>query len=76
LDLDSLNNPPSCQEEISEISSNQSLKNFKILIKGEQDIILGSDRSFIVRTEGGKKRCGGMGDILAGVTAACGLWDY
>lgn len=33
------------------------------------------DRSFLVGTEGGCKRCGGLGDILAGATAACSLWD-
>lgn len=39
-------------------------------------MILGKDKSFIVRTEGGKKRCGGMGDILAGVASVTSLWDY
>jgi len=29
-----------------------------------------------VRTEGGKKRCGGIGDIVAGVAAACAYWDF
>jgi NAD(P)H-hydrate repair Nnr-like enzyme with NAD(P)H-hydrate dehydratase domain len=52
------------------------MKNFKILIKGEHDVVLGSDRSFIVRTLGGNKRCGGMGDLLAGVTSVCALWDF
>jgi NAD(P)H-hydrate repair Nnr-like enzyme with NAD(P)H-hydrate dehydratase domain len=28
-----------------------------------------------VRTEGGNKRCGGLGDILSGAIAVCGLWD-
>jgi NAD(P)H-hydrate repair Nnr-like enzyme with NAD(P)H-hydrate dehydratase domain len=46
------------------------------LIKGPNDIILGKDRSFIVRTEGGKKRCGGMGDILAGAASVTSLWDF
>jgi NAD(P)H-hydrate repair Nnr-like enzyme with NAD(P)H-hydrate dehydratase domain len=52
------------------------MKNFKILIKGEHDVVLGSDRSFIVRTLGGNKRCGGMGDLLAGVTSVCASWDF
>jgi len=52
------------------------MKNFKILIKGEHDVVLGNDRSFIIRTPGGKKRCGGMGDLLAGVTSVCALWDF
>lgn len=46
-----------------------------MLIKGEEDIILGP-RSFVVRTPGGQKRCGGIGDILAGVTSACSLWNF
>lgn len=37
---------------------------------------MGKDRSFIVNTQGGKKRCGGIGDILAGVTSVCALWDF
>jgi len=39
-------------------------------------VILGNDKSFIVKTEGGKKRCGGIGDILGGVVSVCGLWDH
>jgi len=39
-------------------------------------MILSRERSFVISTEGGKKRCGGVGDILAGVTSACGLWDF
>lgn len=38
--------------------------------------MLSQAKSFIIGTEGGHKRCGGMGDILAGVTGACGLWDF
>ena len=29
-----------------------------------------------MKTEGGRKRCGGVGDVLAGVTAACSFWHY
>lgn len=29
-----------------------------------------------MRTTGGRKRCGGIGDILAGVTSACSLWNF
>ena len=49
---------------------------FKLIIKDQYDIILGKDKSFIINTEGGKKRCGGMGDILGGVMSVCALWDY
>jgi NAD(P)H-hydrate repair Nnr-like enzyme with NAD(P)H-hydrate dehydratase domain len=44
-------------------------------VKGSEDLILSSRKSFIVRTEGGKKRCGGLGDILSGAMAVCALWD-
>lgn len=47
-----------------------------MVIKDRYDIILGNDTSFIMKTEGGKKRCGGMGDILGGVMSICALWDY
>lgn len=25
--------------------------------------------------EGGSKRCGGIGDVVAGVASVCSLWD-
>ena len=34
-----------------------------------------NNKSFIVRTEGGNKRCGGIGDIVSGAVAVCGLWN-
>jgi len=46
------------------------------MIKDRYDIILGNDRSFIVKTEGGRKRCGGMGDILSGLVSVCSIWDH
>ena len=48
---------------------------FSLLVKGEEDIILGPE-SYIVRIKGGNKRCGGIGDILAGVTGICSFWNY
>lgn len=45
-----------------------------LLIKGKYDLILGK-KSFIVGTEGGPKRCGGIGDILVGVLGTCAFWD-
>lgn len=63
-------------EEIIQVSNKYSFPGFKILIKGQNDIILGNDESFIVNTKGGLKRCGGMGDILAGVVAACSFWNF
>jgi len=65
------------EEEVAELSSGLAIdKHFKLIIKGQHDLVLGADRSFIIRTEGGMKRCGGMGDILAGVAAVCSLWDF
>ena len=29
-----------------------------------------------MRTTGGKKRCAGIGDILAGVTSVCSQWHF
>lgn len=63
-------------QDITELPPDPSLPPFKIIIKGPCDIILSRERSFIVGTLGGKKRCGGLGDILAGVVSACGLWDF
>jgi NAD(P)H-hydrate repair Nnr-like enzyme with NAD(P)H-hydrate dehydratase domain len=45
-----------------------------MIIKGEKDIILGK-KSFIINTEGGLKRCGGIGDILAGAISTCAHWN-
>lgn len=46
-----------------------------MIIKGRKDIILTKDKTFIVGIEGGNKRCGGIGDIVAGVASTCALWD-
>lgn len=48
---------------------------FSLFIKGEEDIILSKKRSFVVRTKGGLKRCGGIGDILTGALSVCTFWD-
>jgi NAD(P)H-hydrate repair Nnr-like enzyme with NAD(P)H-hydrate dehydratase domain len=47
-----------------------------VFVKGVEDLILSHKKSFIVRTEGGRKRCGGVGDILSGAIAVCSLWDH
>lgn len=51
------------------------MHDFTLVMKGRQDVILGP-HSFVVRTEGGMKRCGGIGDILAGVNSVFSLWDF
>ena len=33
------------------------------------------EKTFIVNTQGGNKRCGGIGDILAGALGVTALWD-
>jgi ATP-dependent NAD(P)H-hydrate dehydratase len=76
IDVDEILRNADSREEIAEISCRQAFPHFKLLIKGPTDIILGKERSFVVRTEGGKKRCGGMGDILAGAVSVCALWDF
>jgi ATP-dependent NAD(P)H-hydrate dehydratase len=53
----------------------EKFSNFTLFIKGREDLILGNKQSFIVRTAGGNKRCGGLGDILSGALAVCSLWD-
>jgi NAD(P)H-hydrate repair Nnr-like enzyme with NAD(P)H-hydrate dehydratase domain len=45
-------------------------------VKGKEDLILSNKKSFIVRTQGGNKRCGGLGDILSGALSVCSMWDY
>jgi ATP-dependent NAD(P)H-hydrate dehydratase len=54
----------------------EKYNNFTLFVKGKEDLILSSNKSFIVRTESGKKRCGGIGDILSGAIAVCALWDF
>lgn len=62
-------------EEIQEIPGVALCSGFTLFIKGREDLILSSKKSFIVRSEGSAKRCGGLGDILSGAIAVCGLWD-
>ena len=38
-------------------------------------MILNNRKSFIVRTVSGNKRCGGLGDMLAGVLSVCRFWN-
>ena len=44
-------------------------------MKGKWDVIITRNRSFVVGVEGGNKRCGGIGDVVAGVASVCSLWD-
>ena len=49
-----------------------------MFIKGKEDIILTKNNSFVLRSKGGDKRCGGLGDVLAGILAVYCVWseDY
>jgi NAD(P)H-hydrate repair Nnr-like enzyme with NAD(P)H-hydrate dehydratase domain len=60
---------------VQEIPGVEQLSNFTLFVKGNEDLILSSKKSFIVRTMGSGKRCGGLGDILSGAIAVCSLWD-
>lgn len=48
---------------------------FNILVKGEYDYYLTRNGCYKITAKGGHKRCGGTGDILAGVVMACGNRD-
>ena len=47
-----------------------------LIVKGREELLLGKDKSFILRTQGGGKRCGGIGNILAGAVGVCSSWDW
>lgn len=48
-----------------------------VVRKGETDeIYLKDGRKFVVWGEGSKKRCGGIGDILAGCMGTFAYWNY
>lgn len=48
---------------------------FNILVKGEYDYYLTKNACYKITAKGSNKRCGGTGDILAGVTMACANRD-
>lgn len=43
--------------------------NLVLLVKYKNDIIVTKDQTLVVKTVGSRKRCGGLGDLLAGVLA-------
>lgn len=51
-----------------------ALNNINILLKGKIDIITNGKKAFLVRTPGSLKRCGGIGDILSGLTGLYAFW--
>ena len=44
--------------------------------KGLVDIVSDGDRTFLVTTAGGLKRCGGQGDVLAGTVGNFINYNY
>lgn len=52
------------------------LNNVTILYKGEFDIITNGKEAYLVMKRGCRKRCGGQGDILAGLTSLYCCWDF
>ena len=44
--------------------------------KGAVDMIISEKSIDVVSTQGGLKRCGGIGDILAGNIALCASWNF
>lgn len=51
------------------------LGNVNILCKGYADIITNGQKVYLVKNEGSLKRCGGIGDILAGLSCLYSVWS-
>ena len=47
-----------------------------VVVKGEYDMVLHGSKRTVIITKGSKKRCGGIGDVLAGCIATCSFWDF
>lgn len=52
------------------------LNNVTIVKKGKFDIISDGNELVVNRTEGGLKRCGGIGDLLAGSIGTFAFWTH
>lgn len=76
IDIENIFEQNKSEEELQEIPSSDKFSDFTIFVKGKEDLILSSKKSFIVRTQGGEKRCGGLGDLLAGAMAVCCYWNF
>lgn len=50
-------------------------KNVFFLLKYKNDVIFGPDKCYLVKNKSSKKRCGGQGDILTGLTNLFLLWS-
>lgn len=47
-----------------------------LLLKGQVDIVLSGESVGFVKNESAKKRCGGQGDILAGLVSLYACWSH
>lgn len=45
-----------------------------ILLKGRIDLITNGKKVYLVNTQGSLKRCGGIGDVLSGLTSLYTFW--
>jgi len=52
----------------------RTLGNVNILHKGYADIVTNGELAFMVKNKGSSKRCGGLGDMLAGLTGLYSFW--
>ena len=49
---------------------------FSLFVKGSNDFYFNDTECMEVMVEGGYKRCGGLGDILAGAIGTTVGWDF
>lgn len=56
------------------VELSKTLNNVNILHKGMVDVITNGITAYIVADQSAKKRCGGVGDILSGLTGLYAYW--
>ena len=76
VDYDAYISRYASNEEVTEVPPLKHEGDITMVIKGYEELVLGKNRSFILRTQGGGKRCGGIGNILAGAVGVCSYWDW
>eukprot|EP01130_Rhizamoeba_saxonica_P004399 TRINITY_DN1801_c0_g1_i1.p1 TRINITY_DN1801_c0_g1~~TRINITY_DN1801_c0_g1_i1.p1 ORF type:complete len:213 (+),score=46.37 TRINITY_DN1801_c0_g1_i1:516-1154(+) len=74
LDLDIGSNEETPHENVKNLAA--SLGNVTIVRKGPTDIISNGESTIVCDTQGGKRRCGGQGDILAGTLGTYVGWAF
>lgn len=63
------------KEEIGVIGNYEHTLPFSLVVKDQLDMYLNKECSFVCTNEGSLKRCGGIGDILAGLVCTFAFWD-